>query len=709
MAWKRHIRQYHNSVWFQALKDDLPETPDSRIMNVCPLCCLPLAELVNLKDSKSDSEISLTRAKSRSDNNEATKTVRFDVSQSELPVTVDTETPIRAQSAILLDHIADHLQFLALLTPRLSSEKLGEGGKETFASDQGLSSSEDPGRRSTLVDDLESAEELDTENSDVDTSLDGARQTEVAKGQVWPEVEAIELGEAIDWSIVATLHPTIEGDDQIEHMQKIRVERDGFFEAVLEKALVSRHSRHRFLEMAADSCKSITVEKYMALERAGAAGRLIHFFAQEVPRIALHSFFQGLLASVDSETNFMLIDYCIEQVWDFRPYPDSRVSSGESLATRRVLFGLLAMLERPLDILKAIKDEISDISIPLATRTLAQVFPTWNETEVSSFMRLQNQLHVDPEPFNLSQLLQSNESNVENPFPARLVIAIDFGTIYSAVSYVSIPQGCPSESVYLSSIKSIGNFPDTQAISSDDQMVVPTEVIYPLNRHFRDQDDILNSGEDNAEHIGVNSTGGINIGHRPLQEISRDTFMLEDDISDQFLWGYQVRKAWTIPSTHQDLRNQPLARFKLLLDDSPRTAAIRADLNTTLSALKRRRIVKKPLHVIADFLTDLLKHTQKELHREGFDQNYPREIVLCVPAIWTQKACRDMQGCLTEAMGRARFPGVDVQSNSIENLFIVSEPEAAAAYVIEACGGVKVRITVTTLSPRTMLIFFPAR
>jgi hypothetical protein len=74
----------------------------------------------------------------------------------------------------------------------------------------------------------------------------------------------------------------------------------------------------------------------------------------------------------------------------------------------------------------------------------------------------------------------------------------------------------------------------------------------------------------------------------------------------------------------------------------------------------------------------------------GFDDSYSKEIVLCVPAIWTQKACRDMQTAMARAMGQARFEGVDVRNNSIENLFIVSEPEAAAAYVLATERGVSV-------------------
>jgi hypothetical protein len=102
----------------------------------------------------------------------------------------------------------------------------------------------------------------------------------------------------------------------------------------------------------------------------------------------------------------------------------------------------------------------------------------------------------------------------------------------------------------------------------------------------------------------------------------------------------------------------------------------------TLHELKRRKIIKDPLDVIADYLTCLLRHAKSELASAGFDDSYKLETILCVPAIWTQKACRDMQTAMAKAMGLAGFQGVDVQDNSIEDLFIVSEPEAAAAFVL---------------------------
>ncbi|KAG4259811.1 hypothetical protein FPRO03_12461 [Fusarium proliferatum] len=62
------------------------------------------------------------------------------------------------------------------------------------------------------------------------------------------------------------------------------------------------------------------------------------------------------------------------------------------------------------------------------------------------------------------------------------------------------------------------------------------------------------------------------------------------DVPGEFSWGYDVHRCWSIASTHSNLNNLPLARFKLLLDDSPQTDAIRKEVNKTLRTLKRKGV-----------------------------------------------------------------------------------------------------------------------
>ncbi|KAB5518088.1 hypothetical protein GE09DRAFT_1045090 [Coniochaeta sp. 2T2.1] len=276
-----------------------------------------------------------------------------------------------------------------------------------------------------------------------------------------------------------------------------------------------------------------------------------------------------------------------------------------------------------------------------------------------------------------------------NPHARRLIIAVDFGTTYSAVSYTVLEGADPVRYLDLDRIRSIQGFPDAWNWGEDSMKCeVPTEVIYPLDRKFREKENLDNTDEGEGQDTFTTDPNRIadSIQFRDFERLavfgqigSFDADHMSIDESTSFRWGYGAHEAWRFPTTHSDPKNKALSRFKLLLDNSPMTDAIRDDLKLTLDELKRRKIIKEPLHVIVDFLTCLLRHTQSELETAGFDDSYSKEIVLCVPAIWSQKACRDMQTAMARAMGQARFEGVDVQNNSIENLFIVSEPEAAAA------------------------------
>lgn len=149
------------------------------------------------------------------------------------------------------------------------------------------------------------------------------------------------------------------------------------------------------------------------------------------------------------------------------------------------------------------------------------------------------------------------------------------------------------------------------------------------------------------------------------------------DVPDEFSWGYDVHRRWGIASTHSNLNNLPLARFKLLLDDSPQNEAIRKQVKKSLRTLKRKGVVSGYQDVIADYLSYLLDHVKVQLRH--YDDTWVREMALGVPTIWKPRACREMQTCLAVVMRRAGFPGVN-DNNTIERLFITSESENAAEF-----------------------------
>ena len=301
---------------------------------------------------------------------------------------------------------------------------------------------------------------------------------------------------------------------------------------------------------------------------------------------------------------------------------------------------------------------------------------------------------IHGEEFSLEERERSLTMELDNqPLQPnkRLIIAIDFGTTYSAISYIAVRQ---SSRYFIGpdDVQSVASYPGSWNYYNNERVTeVPTEVLYPLDRAFRKQRHLEPVHHTSGDSVGEDQLNGFNgnfdIEMEDVQlHESDDIEMLTDD-PNHFTWGYEVHELWCLPSTHSDNSNRPLSRFKLLLDESPMTQPVRDALLPTLNALQEKRIIQKPLDVITDYLTHLLRHARFELDEKKYDESYRREIVLCVPAIWTERACRQMQTALAIAMKDSAFRYVGVENNSIDNLFIVSEPEAAAAYMLSLNSG----------------------
>lgn len=176
---------------------------------------------------------------------------------------------------------------------------------------------------------------------------------------------------------------------------------------------------------------------------------------------------------------------------------------------------------------------------------------------------------------------------------------------------------------------------------------------------------------------------------RDNQSVSSfDSLDLRHDRNECYRWGYSVHQAWLEVSTVQ------FKKFKLLLQENVETAGVRERLNRDLDTLVSRGRRKKPIDLIVDFLTPFVAHVKKSLEDKGHYAGTDKEIVMCIPTIWSQKACRKMHFALAKAFESAKFEGVEVEHNSIKNLFIVSEPEAAAEIVLRE--HVEIRVSRST-------------
>lgn len=237
----------------------------------------------------------------------------------------------------------------------------------------------------------------------------------------------------------------------------------------------------------------------------------------------------------------------------------------------------------------------------------------------------------------ISATLSLPEEDVEipdgdKPRNVKFVIALDYGTTFTSVSYLKFDRLHPPSVLHGEDIKSIRGYPDApQFHGAEARAEVPTESWY----------------------------------------------------SSSYFWGYQVQQQLRIPRGNTEHpQNRRIRWSKLLLYNNSITTGPRNQLIDTLNRLR-----KSESSVIEDYLIKLFEHTKQQLtETECYKEGDEVELVLCVPAAWSPAASRRMQAILEVVIKRSRF-------GSLNNLFIVSEPEAAAAYVLEAAPGhVDVRV-----------------
>jgi hypothetical protein len=273
----------------------------------------------------------------------------------------------------------------------------------------------------------------------------------------------------------------------------------------------------------------------------------------------------------------------------------------------------------------------------------------------------------------------------------RLLISVDFGTTFSCVAYTRVRKGERPGGVNISQIKCINKFRDYKPrgemapIRED----VPTELWY-------------NPDPDNLNAVEANRTA---VGHYPTKKAThwaadsaypdsdedepetpreaRSQQRIQDDGSKPSrprCWGFGVQnqlKRIDIPKQEEGR----ISRFKLLLDNSESTKEIRRGLQPILKSLKTKELIQDVNDLYTHYLTHLLENARVQLEEKGeLDDDPPVEFILCVPAKWPIKGSRILQHAMEKAVKGAGF-GTRAQ-DSVSNLFLVTEPEAAAACVL---------------------------
>lgn len=263
---------------------------------------------------------------------------------------------------------------------------------------------------------------------------------------------------------------------------------------------------------------------------------------------------------------------------------------------------------------------------------------------------------------------------------APIIIATDFGTTFSSVAYARRGEGL------LPVVKIIDNYPnDPSYTQGHPSKQVPTENWYPNQLKFEEESGRITPiqeyipreiSEENLYDAESDDGRDIANGRGSDEEPALDQTTPPPKLRS-FVWGYGIQAE--ISEDMDYTKFNRIARSKLLLDKSHHTAKVRNDLEPILRRLKRKKVIIENEDVIADYLARLFTHTKTQLEKEeGLLDATLIEHVLTVPAIWTADACRKMQRAMAIAIEQSNLGTVD-------NLFLVSEPEAAATYVLSQC------------------------
>ena len=278
----------------------------------------------------------------------------------------------------------------------------------------------------------------------------------------------------------------------------------------------------------------------------------------------------------------------------------------------------------------------------------------------------------------------------------KFIIGVDFGTTTSTIAFVRIDPGEQEDLISRQRIQCVDHYPDMplgcQASAFEHNTVVPTELWYRTKPALAQRthaagnifDSHLDEGYDSPLDDGGHMSEASASDHDSEALPALSTKTPPRQIPS---WGYAVHQKIALPD-EQGLEPIHMTRFKLLLDektDTPEFLKLRQRTLETLNALKAARATQggrcETIDIIADYLEPLFKHARWCLiNFHDLQDTDSIQFVLCVPAMWTEKACRIMQDAMMRAIQASQLG--QLENGGIKDLFIVAEPEAAAAYAL---------------------------
>lgn len=273
----------------------------------------------------------------------------------------------------------------------------------------------------------------------------------------------------------------------------------------------------------------------------------------------------------------------------------------------------------------------------------------------------------------------------------RSIVAVDFGTTFSTVAFLRTRSDTWEGLIPPESIRCVDHYPDpppgSVACAFALNTTVPSELWYrteatparqkgPSNGIPRpaDDDEEYDSplDDERVRSTPTDSEREPDTPPVPQQKARRPVPV----------FGYGAQKKSALPDD-QGVKGNHVARFKLLLDEEEgeRVQDLRQRALADLKVLRSAHLAQDAGDLIADYLEQLFKHAKDQLlNFHGLQENDDIEYVLCVPTMWTEKACRVMQNAMARAIERSQLGRLE--DGCIKDLFIVAEPEAAAAFAL---------------------------
>ncbi|KAN0076637.1 hypothetical protein V8E54_006779 [Elaphomyces granulatus] len=377
--------------------------------NVCPLCSLPI--------EKTDAKATVTSPVAEkwpavlSTGEEAKSSEKVkrapDLESEQQEMSPDGDKSLESQhdqggrtnlqlASTISRHVASHLQFLTFLTLRLFASKLVEGEEHHFDSAAASGAKTDAsGERSTLKDHVTETEDPKDLGSTPESSQGSIIADPNDTDSLYTPPLVTDETDQMDWKDF-NIEPRENNRDPIKHMGKIQQ----LLELLSDVDLVLEYD---------NSIMSTALRQAEVYDDPGNNNSFIPLDAQDkiISRTAIEGFFSQLvkfcLAEVPESDTKSVVVYCTDQVWNPLPYclPES---DEEEMGSRKKLFAILTLIDKPAAILSFIKERVSDLDLPVhlcmlgdegrnfgiesGTGRKLECFSDWTMMEMAAFVNL---------------------------------------------------------------------------------------------------------------------------------------------------------------------------------------------------------------------------------------------------------------------------------------------------------------------------------